>query len=163
MINFYVYRSLSWSQGDDPDAGAMSARFDGKGTRLLCSEIQQPLVYYNVPTLKQPTAHGRTILSAQGYNMQEVSQRNLNLLTIKSPCCFAGDEDELITGASNDNGIYIWSASNGEDHRIEIDRPLHVLGGHRETVRSVRYNVHRSILASCDDEGIVKLWATEVL
>ena len=156
-----MYRSLSSSQ--DPDAGAMSARFDGKGTRLLWSEIQQPLVYYNVPTLKQPTAYGRTLLSAQGYNMQEASPRNPHLLTMKSPCCFAGDEDELVTGVSNDNGIYIWSAPNDEDHQMEIDHPLHVLQGHRETVRSVRYNIHRSVLASCDDEGIIKLWATGVL
>ena len=60
------------------------------------------------------------------------------------------------------NWYYIWSAqpSDGEGQR-KIDRPLRVLRGHRDTVRSVRYTVHSGVLATWVEEGIVKLWSTE--
>ena len=144
-------------QGDSPNKGAKSARFDRKGARLLCSEMNQPLVYYKIPTVKYPTAFGRMCVSAERYRMLEGILR-----TMQSPCCFAGANDELVVGASHDDKICIWSASKGEGQR-KIDRPLRVLSGHRDTVRSVRFNIHSGILASCGEEGIVKLWSTEAL
>lgn len=71
-------------------------------------------------------------------------------LVIKSPCCFAGTNDELVVGASDDKNIYVWSSH---------DQPFRVLRGHNDTINSVRYNVRKGILASCGIEGIVKLWS----
>ena len=98
--------------------------------------------------------------------MKRGSQRQPNSSLMKSPCCFAGANDELAVSASNDNGIYIWSAPAMDgplwQKRI-IDRPLRVLRGHCDAVRAVRYSTQSNILASCGDEGIVKLWSTEPL
>ena len=79
---------------------------------------------------------------------------------MKSPCCYAGANDELVVGASNNNDIYIWSAppSDGDGQR-QVKLPLRILRGHQDVVRSVRYSVHNDALASCGDEGIVKLWS----
>ena len=41
--------------------------------------------------------------------------------------------------------------------------PLRVLRGHQDTVRNVRYRAQNGVLASCGEEGIVKLWSTETL
>ena len=79
----------------------------------------------------------------------------------QSPCCFAGANDELVVGASRaDNGIYIWSATDGEGRR-KNDLPFRVLRGHEVTVRNVRYSDQSGVLASSDDEGIVNLWSTD--
>jgi WD40 repeat protein len=72
-------------------------------------------------------------------------------LVIKSPCCFAGTDDELVVGASDDNNIYVWSSADS--------LPLRVFRGHHDTINSVRYNSRNSILASCGIEGVVKLWS----
>ena len=55
----------------------------------------------------------------------------------------------------------VWStASNGEGER-NVDRSVRVLRGHRQVVRSVRYSVQNDLLASCGEEGIIKLWSTD--
>lgn len=154
-------RTLSSFQGHG-STGAKSARFDAKGSRLLCSEIEQPLVCYNLPTLLHPKSSGNIRLSAKGYRVQKGSPKIPGQRTLKSPCCYAGTNDELIVGSSDDNGIYLWYAPNGEGHR-KIDRSLRVLRGHRDVVRSVRYSVRNGVMASCGNEGIVKLWSIEGL
>ena len=98
---------------------------------------------------------GKVLFTAKGYDIQDA-----HLLI--SPCCFAGANDELVVSASShDHGIYVWStASNGEGER-NVDRSVRVLRGHRQVVRSVRYNVQNDLLASCGEEGIIKLWSTD--
>ena len=80
----------------------------------------------------------------------------------RSPCCFAGD-DELVVGASDDTNIYIWSATawHVEIGRPTNNTPLQVLRGHNNRIRSVRYSVQNGVLASCDENGVVKLWSTD--
>ena len=103
---------FSFHQGDK-SKGTKSVRFDLKGTRLLCSEVEQPIVCYNLPTLAHPIASESIRLAAQGYSMQEGSLKEPNTQIMKSPCCFAGANDELLVRDSRDNGIYIWSALDG--------------------------------------------------
>ena len=152
---------MSSFQGNGPNNGAKSVRFDTKGTRLLCSEIGKPLVCYNIPTVKHPTASGKVRFSARGYRIHDGSQIDPKVRIMKSPCCFAGDNDELLIGVSDDNGIYVWSAPDGEYQQRKIDRTLRVLRCHRDVVRCVRYSAHSGVLASCGEEGIVKLWSTQ--
>ena len=94
--------------------------------------------------------------AADNYEMQE-------LCYSKSPCCFAGDNEELVVGASDDQNIYIWSAPawNGEIGRSTNHTPLQVLRGHNSRIRSVRYSIQNGVLASCDENGVVKLWSND--
>ena len=132
----------------------MSSRFDRKGTRLLCSDVGSPLVCYDLPALQRPRPTGNVQFTAEGYEMNGTNFP-------KSPCCFAGIEDEFVVGASDVDGndsIYVWSAPNGEGQQSN-NTPLQMLCGHYDIIRSVRYNVQNDILASCDNEGYVKLWS----
>ena len=134
------------------DKGAFSCRFDSKGTRLLCSQLGQPLISYDLATPQRPVTTGNTQFKAKGYGMDSIYSR--------SPCCFAGVDDELVVGASDDRNIYIWLAQNGEGQRTN-NTPIQILRGHHDMIRSVRYNVHNGLFASCDDEGVVKLWSSD--
>ena len=120
----------------------------------MCSEVNQPLAFYGVPTGTNNADKEWLYCSAPGYTIG-------SNLKVKSPCCFAGDEDELVVGASDDDNIYVWSADTNPYHRSN-DRPLRVLRGHRDIVRTVRYSNHNGLLASCGEEGVVKLWSTEL-
>ena len=133
--------------------GAKSARFNNIGSRLLCSEVDQPLTCYDIPTNRQMEC---LYFSDPGYEIK-------SNLKVKSPCCFAGVDDELIVCASDDNNIYIWPIPEGESDFQTIDQPLRVLCGHRDIIRSVRYNNRMGLLASCGEEGIVKLWSTDAI
>jgi WD40 repeat protein len=133
--------------------GTKSARFNGNGTRLLCSEVNQPLAFYGIPTGKSDKEW--LYCSALGYEIE-------SNFKVKSPCCFAGDEDELVVGASDaDNSLYVWLADTNPYHRSN-DRPLCVLRGHQDIIRSVRYSMRNGLLASCGEEGVIKLWSTDL-
>lgn len=138
-----------------PLLGAKSVRFNSNSTRLIYSEINGLLVCHDLPTNMRLNETGKVLFTAQGYDIQDNNLR-------RSPCCFAGDYDRLVVGASShDHGIYLWSsASNGEGEQ-SVDRPVRVLRGHRAVVRSVRYNVQNDVLASCGEEGTIKLWSTD--
>ena len=80
----------------------------------------------------------------------------------KTPCCFAGDNDELVVGTSNDRKIYIWSApprcQQGEEQTV--GQPIRVLkeGMEYGDLHSVRYSVPNGLLASAG-VGPVQLWS----
>lgn len=133
-----------------------------KGTRLLCSEIDQPLVCYNLTTLEHPISSASIRLSAQGYRVLKGSLKFPGKKLLQNPCCFVGADDEFVVGASNDDGIYMWHVPDREGMG-KVERSLRVLRGHRDTVRSVRYSINNGVLASCGNEGIVKLWSTEAM
>ena len=98
--------------------GALSSRFDSKGTRLLCSELYQPIASYLVAPQWSADTGKMQFNAADNYEMQE-------LCYSKSPCCFAGDNEELVVGASDDQNIYIWSAPawDGEIGRSTNNTP----------------------------------------
>ena len=110
---FYIFRLL---KSFPCTTGVMSSRFDCKGTRLLCSEFYRPLTNYLVAPSSADT--GKMQFTADKYIMQ-------GLCYSRSPCCFAGDNEELVVGASDDQNIYIWSAPawDGEIGRSTNNTP----------------------------------------
>ena len=149
LLNYYrlfthIFNPRSYLYRFPNPTGTKSVRFNGNGTRLLCSQVGKPLALYEVPPSISKGEGDCVYFNAPGYEIRRD-------LVIKSPCCFAGTDDELVVAASDDNNIYVWSSS---------DEPLCVLLGHNDTINSVRYNTRKGILASCGIEGIVKLWST---
>ena len=120
--------------------------------RLLCSDAFRPLVSYDLSSPRPLVSNtGEMQFSAKGYQITG------DFMT--SPCCFAGNNDELVVGASSeDNNIYVWSATNGERETLG-KQPLQVLREIGKTMRSLRYNVRNGVLVSCDDGGAVTLWS----
>ena len=144
-------------------------RFNAKGTRLLCnyqsdSLSGHPLVYYDLSDTKNIMSYagnilrksGKVLLTADGYIIKK------DLSSRKSACCFAGNDDEFVIGASDDNNIYIWSAPPPCQHQVQqfVEQPLHVLseGHHYGDIRSVRYSAQSGLLA-CAGQGPVQLWS----
>ena len=76
--------------------------------RLLWSDAFRPLVSYDLSSPRPLVSNtGEMQFSAKGYQITG------DFMT--SPCCFAGNNDELVVDAlSEDNNIYVWSATNGE-------------------------------------------------
>ncbi len=131
---------------------SLSARFDGKGNRLLCEPNVGLPVVYNVRTdQQQPAANevtDKVQLTAPGYS---VAGRYTN--------CFAGVDDELVVANSSDHRLFIWSVPEGRGDRT-IDQSLLSLTGHQRAVKAVRYCKATSTLASGDYAGVIKLWTS---
>lgn len=129
-----------------------SVKFDGKGIRLLCKS-KDLLVVYNVPPeqQQQPTdVYNYVHLTASGYSTANK--------IIRSSCCFAGGEDELIVASSNDKQLYIWLVSSfDEPMNRKIKQPLLTLPGHRYSASEVRFCKATETLAF-DDGQVIKLW-----
>ena len=119
-----------------------------KGTRLLCGSSRLPIVVYNNPYEEQQPNEmpGKVQLRAQKYSPAQ-----------GNACCFVGQQDELVAGASADNSLHIWSAPEGEGNRI-IDQSLLSLNGHRQSIDNVRFYKATSTLASSGSAGIIQLW-----
>jgi WD repeat-containing protein 26 len=65
--------------------------------------------------------------------------------------CFGGVNESFIASGSEDNTVYIWHTRREE--------PLATLTGHTRTVTCVSWNpVYPSMLASCSDDGTVRIW-----
>jgi len=41
-----------------------------------------------------------------------------------------------------------------------VNQSLTILKGHTDQIRCVRYNKQQSAIASCGDDGIIKLWTS---
>lgn len=77
---------------------------------------------------------------------QGVSQANYTIYS-----CFGGVNESFIASGSEDNNVYIW--------HIRKEEPLVTLTGHTRTVNCVSWNpVYPSMLASCSDDGTVRIW-----
>lgn len=77
---------------------------------------------------------------------QGVSQGNYTIYS-----CFGGVNESFIASGSEDNSVYIW--------HIRREEPLATLTGHTRTVNCVSWNpVFSSMLASCSDDGTVRIW-----
>ena len=126
----------------------MSACFNAKGNRLLCLELKESPVIYDLYKLE--TDDGKIPLVADGYR---------NDGTAKT-ACFAGEDDELAVAGSNDHKVHIWSVSGTTNrNRVTVNEPLLTLYGHRSIANHVRYNSHYCVLASCGVEKMIKLWS----
>ena len=143
----YYFRCLySFSSKES----TLSARFDEKGTRLVCLEVDEPLVVYDVPISFDDLHEDKglkILLKAAGYS---------NKTTGKNSCCLVGGEDELVVAGSDNHGLYIWSLTDTPQPRDT--EPLFILHGHRGSINSIRFCDVKSILASCGQENIIKFW-----
>ena len=154
LIFFYdLFRCVN-SFGD-PDEATVSARFDERGSRLLCRRARNLPVVYNVPITsseqqQQPASRvtDKVQLTAQGYSTPSNGISN---------CCFAGGDDELVVASSSNHNQLIWSVPEGQGDRT-INQPLLSLTGHRHAINCARYSKAVSSLASSDTDGIIKLW-----
>ena len=152
-INFNLLYSflLRFVHSFDSTSATLSARFDGKGSRLLCKPRNDLPVVYNILTdQEQPVANRVTEkmhLTAPGFSTIRGRSNN----------CFAGDDDELVAASSSDHRLFIWSVPEGRGDRT-IDQALLTLSGHLEVIGTVRYCKATSTLASGDEGGIIKLW-----
>ena len=133
-----------------PD-GTYIARFNSSGTRLLvCDENgSSQLVVYDLPTRHRTTSTGK-VLASLFSNKEDVGG---------DACCFAGLDDDLVIGGSDDHNLFIWSLPDG-NRSIDctINRSLRVLTGHGDTVNSIRCSSDKSFIVSCADDGVIKLW-----
>ena len=142
---FSCLYSLPSVQGDH------SARFNGTGTRLLCSGLDSQLMVYDLPSQQQRVVDGKVLLKAPYFRCVDNIGHNAS--------CFAGLDDELAISGSDNQTVPIWSLLNAvKGQSCTLERPLHVLEGHRNTIRSVRYCKVSSTIVSCDDDGVIKLW-----
>lgn len=77
---------------------------------------------------------------------QGVTQGNYTIYS-----CFGGVNESFVASGSEDNKVYIW--------HIRREEPLATLSGHTRTVNCVSWNpVYPSMLASCSDDGTVRIW-----
>lgn len=128
----------------------LSARFDEKGTRLLCLDIGEPLVVYDVPISfddRHEANEPKIQLTAAGYSNTTIG---------KNSCCLVGGEEELVVAGSDDHGLYIWPLT--ETQQPLDTEPLFILQGHRGSINCIRFCKVKSILVSCGQEHIIKFW-----
>ncbi len=139
--------------------GTLSAQFNGKGTRLLCIERNQPIAVYDLNSKEGMTP---TTNNNRNNSPNSVSCSN-KLLTSG---CFVGSDDEFVAAGSSNGRVFIWSTavhSPGDHQRMATAStellPLMALRGHSSRVSHVRYNGAVCSLASssCYD-GNIKFW-----
>ena len=142
---YSLLRFVCWSS--DSTTTTYSARFDVKGSRLLCMSGGGHPIVYN--TQSANAARENVQLSAPGYSVGSYGRSN---------SCFAGDDDELVVAPSaTDNNLFIWSVPEGRGDRT-IDQSLLSLTGHQHHLNQVRYCKATSTVASGDAGGVIKLW-----
>jgi WD40 repeat protein len=61
-----------------------------------------------------------------------------------------GPAESLVVGGSEDSSAYVWD--------LETGHLLQRLEGHRGMVYAAKWNAFQSVLASCSDDGSVRLW-----
>ena len=138
----------------------MSAQFNASGNRLLCfedsteDESTSQLVVYDLPTCLQPATVGKVLLIDPVYNGGVGNDA----------CCFAGLEDDLVIGGSAEDGnLFAWSLPDGKGRDCTINRSLHIFrNGHSDPIQSVRCSNDKSTIASCGEDGVIKLWTSGV-
>ena len=68
-MKYFFYNFIFRALKSFPCDVAMSSRFDGKGTRLLCSETNQPLTSYLVAP-QWPADTGKMQFTAESYRIE---------------------------------------------------------------------------------------------
>ena len=155
---YYYYSCVYALSGQ----GTSNARFNGSGTRLLCSgqhQRQSRLAIYDLSATRQqqPFRSGKILINkANGY-------RNKGARWYDA-CCFAGIDDELVISAADYHNLFIWSLPRETDRQDQtVDQSsLTVLEGHEGEILCVRYSKEQSAIASCGENGVIELWTPDV-
>ena len=75
--------------------------------------------------------------------------------------CFAGLEDDLVIGGSEDGDMFVWSLPNGRGRDCTINRSLQTFhNGNDGRVHCVCYSNDKSTIVSCGEDGVIKLWTS---
>ena len=75
-------------------------------------------------------------------------------------CCFAGIKTIWSSlGLDDDKQLYIWALPDPKGQNCSVNQPLVVLSGHKDSVNCIRCSNDKSILISCDEAGLIRLWA----
>jgi len=126
-------------------------------TRLLCCENDPPLIVYDLPTsaTDAATVENKILLMDPEFSNYDVWC---------DACCFAGNRDEIVVGGSDNHSLVFWSLPDAERCRqgqtVIVDTSLKTIMGHNDYICSVRYSREASVVASCDDSGLIKLWTS---
>lgn len=72
---------------------------------------------------------------------------------------------DLIATACGDNSIRIFKEDDLSDHnQPSFSCVIHVCDAHSQDINSVQWNpVVKGVLASCSDDGLVKIWKIEYI
>ena len=62
-------------------------------------------------------------------------------------------------GLDDDKQLYIWALPDPKGQNCSVNQPLVVLSGHKDSVNCIRCSNDKSILISCDEAGLIRLWA----
>ena len=81
-------------------------------------------------------------------------------------CCFSGSNDDyVISGADDDDGknLYVWSLLDGKGDRIDctVNRSIRILPGHADNIACICCSYDKSVIVSCADDGVIKLWNSD--
>ena len=151
LILLYFFRHLLHFPSD---GGVYCARYNGKGTRLLCNDAVKQFIIYDLPASvdKSSDITGKVRLTFQ--NGDQVPRHGRN------SCCFAGKDDELVAAAAMKNdGLCVWSVPDGYGERV-INEPLLLLRGNSMMTMGVRYSPQNCLLATCGmGKDSIKFWS----
>ena len=132
--------------------GTSIVRFNSSGTHLLCYENEPQLVVYDLPTSTATATTGKIHLMDPNFSNRHVWCNT---------CCFDGISDEIVISASDNHSLVFWSLpDDATGQGVDVDMSLKTLMGHNDYICSVRYSIESSVIASCDDGGIIKLWTS---
>ena len=126
--------------------GALHIQFNGRGSRLLCIERNQPVALYDLTKADQ-----HVYLTAPGFKVGSNGNG-----------CFVGKDDELVASGSKLNGkIFIWHVPEDNDKDFQVvDEALFTLE-HGSRVNGVCYNSTACALASTNQSFLIseiKFW-----
>ena len=110
------------------------------------------LAVYDFPTQQHPiNGHGKVQLSDPDFSIEGVGG---------DAYCFAGLDDELVIGASENKNLFVWTLPDGKGQDCKVNTSLCVLEGHSDCVRSVRCSNDKSVIISGGEDGVIKLWTS---
>ena len=145
---------------------AVSAHFNGRGTRLLCREYlgleschweEHPTLFALYDLKSQETKPSmRLTASDSWFRSLNTYEYEFNLEEMTA--CFAGGDGEFVAGCFDGTGrVYIWSPLVVSYHQRCQVQPLVTLEYKECSI--VRYNEARCILATSSfPNGSLKLW-----
>lgn len=155
MKYLFIYRHLLQFHNSQ---GYHSVQYNGKGTRLLSDEAHNKCIIIDLPsTTEQSTANemGKIQLT----NPYKTGYFITNLMDWRKPCCFAGQDDELVAAVMVNGAVCVWSVPDGRGSRV-IDQPLFVTGSNRKINATIRYSRQNCLLATCGfGNDVIKFWS----
>lgn len=176
---FYLCDLDGTLQGHFDGVRVNSLSFLGDNQTVLAADTHQRIRSYSFEThnennmiMENNPIMTFTVNSTDRLALLNVSSQGLHLWDLRDKClirvfqgntqgtfaiysCFGGVNESFIASGSEDNNVCIW--------HIRREEPLLTLTGHTRTVNCVSWNpVYPSMLASCSDDGTVRIWGPKL-